>query len=238
MRTLLLAVLALPLTPRALAPAPEVAQATGSPVEPLAAPVTLFDGTSLDEWIVYSDAGAAERGTIASVKDGVLRMAGNPIGYVTTRRWYRDYVLELEWRWPAGQGGNSGVLVHTTAPLVFYGWPRSLEVQLESGSAGDFWVIGGVDLRVDDEGHRRAKPKEGDPHTSRRVANLTDGSEKPLGEWNAMKIECKGAGLRVWVNGTLVNEGRACTDSWGGISLQSEGTPIEFRTVRLAPLGR
>ncbi len=223
-----------------VAPASQAASVpqSASVVEPLAQPVTLFDGSNLDEWVLFTEASGATRETVATVKDGVLRLAGDPVGYVATRRWYRDCVLELEWRWPEGRGGNSGVLVHATAPLVFYGWPRSLEVQLEAGNAGDFWVIGGVDVRVDDEVHRRAKPREGDAHTSRRIANLTDGSEKPLGEWNQMRVECRGDGVRVWVNDALVNEGRACTDTAGAIALQSEGTPIEFRNVRLRPLER
>ena len=31
----------------------------------------------------------------------------------------------------------------------------------------------------------------GGPADARRILNLTDGSEKPLGEWNTMQIECK-----------------------------------------------
>jgi hypothetical protein len=38
------------------------------------------------------------------------------------------------------------------------------------------------------------------------VKNLTDGSEKPLGEWHSMKIECLGSSVKVWVNNVAVNE--------------------------------
>ena len=40
----------------------------------------------------------------------------------------------------------------------------------------------------------------------RRIINLTDGSEKPLSEWNKMKIICKGNTVKVWVNDIFVND--------------------------------
>jgi hypothetical protein len=213
-------------------------------LHPLAEPVVLFDGSDLEGWSFYTEEAGVELADVATVADGVLRLAGAPYGYLQTQRWYRDYVLELEWRWPedvdgSPRAGNSGVLVHVTAPFIFYVWPRSLEVQLQAGSAGDFWVIGdGVDVRVADESERRVAPVEGDLHSHRRIRNLTDDSERELGQWNRMRIEADGPRLRVWVNDELVNEGNSCTVTEGAIALQSEGTPIEFRDVRLAPLTR
>jgi len=204
----------------------------------LGAPEVLFDGTSLDRWHFYCRDDSVAKSDVCSIEDGVLQITGRPSGYLATKRWYRDYVLELEWRWQAGSsGGNSGVLVHTTAPLLFFGWPRSLEVQLQAGHAGDFWVIGkGVDLRVEDERARRRSPRPGDQHTHRRVRNLTDGSERPIGSWNSMRVVCRDTEIEVFVNGELVNHGTACTETEGAIALQSEGTPIEFRSIRLTPL--
>ena len=66
--------------------------------------------------------------------------------------------------------------------------------------------------------------------------NLTDDSEKPLGEWNTMEIECKGREVKVWVNGDFVNHGSNSTASRGGIALQAEGTEVEFRKVELTLL--
>jgi hypothetical protein len=67
----------------------------------------------------------------------------------------------------------------------------------------------------------------------RRVLNLTDSSEKPLGEWNAMTIECVGNSIKVWLNGDLVNYGYNCTASKGNIALQAEGSEVEFRKVEI-----
>jgi hypothetical protein len=65
---------------------------------------------------------------------------------------------------------------------------------------------------------------------------LTDGSERPVGEWNTMKVECRGSEIRVWVNGDLVNHGTGCTASSGRIALQAEGVPVEFRQLSLTRL--
>ncbi|MCP4807922.1 MAG: DUF1080 domain-containing protein, partial [Proteobacteria bacterium] len=209
---------------------------------PQAEPVALYDGSSLDHWNLHTEDASVRQEDVATVTDGVLHIAGSPYGYLQTERWFRDYALDLEWRWPDGEdgnprAGNSGVLVHTTAPFIFYTWPRSLEVQLQSGSAGDFWVIGdGVDIRVENEAERRVEPVDGDLHSHRRIRNLTDDSERELGTWNHMRIEARGDELRVWVNDELVNHGTACTVSEGAIALQSEGTPVEFRDIQVTPL--
>ena len=139
-------------------------------------------------------------------------------------------MLTLEWRWPAGtEGGNNGVLVHASTPRAHRGSGRSRSrCSCSRANAGDFWVIG-TDLDVPDEATR----KEG-----RRHKNLTDDSEKPVGEWNRMEITCEGDTIRVKVNGDSVNEATNCTVTRGAICLQSEGAPIEFRSIVLAPLKR
>src|SRR5437879_3423633 len=73
---------------------------------------------------------------------------------------------------------------------------------------------------------------------ARRILNLTDNSEKPVGEWNTMVIEAVGRAIRVWVNGDLVNDGSDATADRGRIALQSEGSEVEFRKVSLAPISK
>jgi len=57
-----------------------------------------------------------------------------------------------------------------------------------------------------------------------------------LGEWNTMVIEARGKGIKVWVNGALVNDGRNASVDHGKIALQAEGTEVEFRKVEIGPL--
>jgi hypothetical protein len=67
---------------------------------------------------------------------------------------------------------------------------------------------------------------------------LTDGSEKPVGEWNSMIIECVGNAVKVWVNDVLVNFGFDCTANKGQIALQAEGSEVEFRKLELTPINK
>jgi hypothetical protein len=203
--------------------------------------VPLFNGRDLSGWTADVPARDADPGGPPSfvVRDGRLVSLVTPPGHLITDRSYRDYRLEVEYRFP-GKGGNCGVLVHASKPRALYKmFPQSIEVQMMSGAAGDFWVIQ-EDIRVDDmEARRPRKPGEkwgGAEGDARRILNLTDGSEKPLGEWNAMVIEARGRTLRVWVNGDLVNEGRDATTDRGRLALQAEGTEVEFRRVEIGPL--
>lgn len=190
-------------------------------------PIMLFNGKDLSGWTAVLADENAKAEDVWSVKDGVLHCKGQPIGYIRTEDDYSNYSLSLEWRFPEGsQGGNSGVLVHTSDPGAIGIWPKSIEVQLHRGDAGDFWVIG-TDLKVENEAERKM---------GRRHLNLTDDSENPIGEWNHMVIVCKGDTITVTVNGDLVNEATDCSVTEGAISLQSEGAPIEFREIVLTPL--
>lgn len=205
-----------------------MAVAAETDVPSVGKPIELLGEQGLAGWIWYTQSPDTRKADVWKFEAGVLRCQGRPAGYIQTKMWYRDYVLDLEWRWPEGRGGNSGVLVHASAPMVLGVWPRSLEVQLGAGDAGDFWVIGrGVDINVENKESRRS---------DRRTTNLTDDSEKSVGEWNHMRVICHEGEIEVFVNNQKVNHGTDCTIREGGICLQSEGTPIEFRHVRLSPL--
>jgi hypothetical protein len=188
--------------------------------------VELFNGRDLEGWTYELTEDDVPMEDVWSVRDGVLVCKGNPAGYIVTKRNdFSDYVLTLDWRWPA-KPGNNGVLIHSSTPRALGIWPKSLEVQLGSGDAGDFWVIG-TTIDIEDAEKRR---------TDRRHLNLTDGSEKEPGEWNTMEITADGDEVTVKVNGELVNQ---CTNSSvtkGAIALQSEGAPIEYRDIKLRPL--
>lgn len=201
--------------------------------------IALFDGVSLAGW--HTDVPAADSGgEIAPsfvARDGLLVSMGTPLGHLITDATYADYRLVVEYRWP-GQPGNCGVLVHASTPRRLYGmFPASIECQMHVGNAGDFWCIG-EDIRVPDMEARRGSPEKWgvEEGQARRIKNLTDGSESPLGEWNQMVIECRGSTIDIWVNGDHVNHGTDCTASRGQIALQAEGAVCEFRKVELIPL--
>jgi hypothetical protein len=200
---------------------------------------SLFNGKDLSGWDVdvpAADSNVRLRSPFV-VRNGMIVSLGEPRGHLLTDSIYHDYRLEIEYRFPAAPG-NAGVLVHASTPRALYGmFPRSIEVQMESGNAGDFWCIL-EDIRVPDMERRRGPESEWGTTEgkARRIRNLTDNSEKPLGEWNTMVIDAVGRSIRVWVNGDLVNEGSDATADGGRIALQSEGSEVEFRRLSLSPI--
>lgn len=203
--------------------------------------VALFNGKNLDGW--YADVPAADGKTDVKpsflVRDGLLVSMGKPLGHLITEKEYSNYKLTVEYRFPA-KPGNCGILVHASKPRALYEmFPQSIEVQMMHKSAGDFWCIQ-ENIEVPDMEKRRPR-KEGQKFggaksDARQILNLTDGSEKTLGEWNTMIVEVRGNEIIVHVNGDLVNHGSNATAAKGKIALQAEGSEVEFRKVELVPL--
>ncbi len=117
-----------------------------SPAEPGGTSITptkkieLFDGQSFSGWTFVSKDTNAPAASIWSVTNGVITCQGKPNGYARTLQTYHDYQLHAEWRYPDGPG-NSGVFLHINPPDAV--WPRCLEAQLQSGSAGEVRCNGG-----------------------------------------------------------------------------------------------
>ena len=203
---------------------------------------SLLGGEELSGWMADIPAADENPDIEASFvwRDGMLVSLGTPLGHLVSEAVYENYRLDVEYRFP-GEPGNCGVLVHASQLRALYGmFPKSIEVQMDSGNAGDFWCIA-ENIAVKDMGKRRAgKPETwgGGPNDSRHILNLTDHSENPVGEWNRMIIECVGDRVRVWVNGDLVNDGFDCTARRGHIALQAEGAEVEFRRLDLTPIHR
>ncbi len=199
-------------------------------------PVSLFNGVDLSGW--HTDVPAMDQNpdTINPfiVRDSMLVSLGDPRGHLITDSVFSNYRLTVEYRF-AGEPGNCGVLVHASTPRALYGmFPKSLEVQMMHENAGDFWCIV-EDISVPDMETRRG-PKEEWGITEgkkRRVLNLTDGSENPVGEWNKMVVECVADTIKVWVNDIPVNYGYGCTAVKGQIAVQAEGSEVEFRKLEL-----
>ena len=201
--------------------------------------ISLFDGIDLNGW--HADVPEMDKNPDAKcpfiVRDGMLVSLGTPGGHLITDAQYQNYQLTVEYRF-ANKPGNCGVLVHASKPRMLYGmFPQSLEVQMQHKDAGDFWCIG-EDITVDNmEARRGDKANWGvTAGKLRRIKNLTDNSEKPLGEWNTMVIKCYKNKIWVWVNDELVNYGFDCTTDKGQIAIQAEGSEVEFRKLELKPI--
>jgi len=183
--------------------------------------VRLFNGRDLSNWVFRLKDPSVDPADVFRVENGVIRIKGNPFGYMRTKESYSDYKLHAEWRWPS-EATNSGIFVHAQQPDTI--WLKCVECQLKAGSAGDFVCMNGSDMN-----ERKVKTKP-------FVSKLENTSEKPVGEWNTMEIVCKGNTIEVRVNGVLQNKGTNVSLSEGSICLQSEGKDIEFRNVVLTKL--
>ena len=202
---------------------------------------SLLNGTDLAGWHVDLPA-ADTTPSLAppfTMRNGQLQIAGEPRGHLITDESHRNYRLLVEYRFP-GAPGNAGVLVHASRPRALYAmFPQSIEVQMESGNAGDFWCIV-EDITVPDMERRRGPRAEWGitEGKGRRIKHLAGGRERPLGEWNQMLIEVVGRTVTVRVNGTLVNRGTNATADRGQIAIQSEGAAVEIRRLDLTPIAR
>ena len=203
--------------------------------------IPLFNGINLDGW--HIDVPALDSQPHGKspflVREGKLVSLDDPGGHIITDAIYSNYRLDVEYRF-AAKPGNCGILVHASKPRRLYEmFPQSIEVQLMHSNAGDFWCIG-ENIEVPEMEKRRG-PKENwgvDGNKQRRIINLTDNSEKPVGEWNHIHIECIGREVKVWLNGELVNHGFNATVEEGQIALQAEGSEVEFRKVILQKIKR
>ena len=200
---------------------------------------SLFNGKDLTGWHVDVPDMDTNAETINPfiVRDKILVSLGEPRGHLLTDSIYQDYKLEIDYRFP-GKPGNCGALVHASTPRALYNmFPKSMEIQMEHKNAGDFWCIV-EDIEVPNMEERRG-PKENWGITEgkeRRIKNLTEDSESPLGQWNTMIIECRSDTIKVWVNGDMVNEGFNSTATKGRIGLQAEGAEVEFKKIEITRL--
>jgi hypothetical protein len=185
--------------------------------------VALLDGNGLAGWHAHLDGDAHPAAVWSFGEEGELVCTGNPAGYVRTEAKYDNFVLRLKWRWNPDKGpGNSGVLLRVIGADQV--WPRSIEGQLQSGAAGDFWNIGEFPMQV-------AADRTSGRNTRRLATN-----ERPVGEWNEYEITLWHGHCVLRVNGQVLNQAAGCMEIPGWIALQSEGAEIRFRDVELAPL--
>jgi hypothetical protein len=203
--------------------------------------IRLFNGKDLIGWhedIPDMDTDKSLKSPFI-IRNGLLVSLGKPGGHLITDAVYKNYRLQVEYRF-AGVPGNCGVLVHASTPRALYKmFPKAIESQMMTENAGDFWCIE-EDISVTDMEKRRGPKAEWgvNGNKRRRILNLTDGSEKPVGQWNTMVIECVKRSIKVWVNGDMVNCGFNCTAEKGQVALQAEGSEVEFRKVELTPISK
>ncbi len=184
----------------------------------------IFNGKDLSNWNFVVENNAVPGDQVYTVKEGVISIQGEPLGYMYTKEKYHNFTLELEYRW-AGEASNSGVFILIEDPANPF--PRGIECQLMAGKAGDFVLLNGSDLNeyTLPEGvtERPKFPVIGKQNPS---------SEKPTGEWNKVQVTVIDGAISVYINDVLQNEATS-TVKEGHIGLQSEGKEVQFRNLVL-----
>lgn len=185
--------------------------------------IPLFNGKDLDGWVNVNC--AAETWTI---RDGMIICSGIPTGILRTDRQYENFILELEWM-HLYEGGNAGLFIHSD-DITARGQPfsRSVECQVMDGNHGDVFAIHGARMTRDNEdpfyrvGWMRTFPKE-------ERAN-------PAGQWNHYRVESRDGILTLAVNGAIVSRAFHVNPRKGYICLESEGSEVHFRNIRIKEL--
>lgn len=185
----------------------------------------------LSAWSFYSEDADATIEDTWKLRDGVITCTGTPLGYLYTNTEYTDFILTLDWRWPdENSSGKGGVLVRTTAPHKI--WPKSLEAQINANGAGDFWALDGYELQGPSETTKTL--------THEKFGQLTNipktaSAENPPGQWNSYKIIADGPTVTLIVNDKQINKTTRAADYPGTICITSEGTPIQYRNIKITP---
>jgi len=212
--------------------------ALAAPSSPAARSFPLWNGQDLSNWTFFLVDPNAKMEDVWSARDGVIVCKGAPVGTLVTKDKFTSFRLVVEWRWAPGtvvtpdKTPNSGVLLRINGPMKQI--PRSIEVQLRSGDAGDLYGFWGMNLEGDAARSRSEKAHAllGDMKGVRKSA----AAENPVGEWNRYEIVLDGTKLEVSVNGQRVNSVTVDEVLAGPIGLQSEGGEIHFRRVEIQPL--
>ena len=180
-------------------------------------------------------------------KDGLLVCTGQPIGVLRTRQMVANFELIVEWR-HLRSGGNSGVFAWVSDEglkglkrdsLPQYG----IEVQMldhgytelferRTGKKADWFTTHGDIFGVGKTIFKPFPPLS--PNGSRSFPRKQ--LSKGVGEWNHYYVRAINGELRLWVNGEEVSGGNGAEPRTGYLCMESEGSPIEFKNIRLREL--
>jgi hypothetical protein len=182
-----------------------------------------------------------------SWEKNVLHCSGKPVSVLRTAKEYKNFEMVVEWS-HLKFGGNSGVFVWTT--------PESIGKLTSEGKPG---LPKGIEVQVLDHGYTEIVQKSGKdtswfgtngdvfpvgvkmtpfPPTSPNGCRSFPRKHlaKGHGEWNQYYIRAINGEVRLWVNGEEVSGGTDITPAQGFLCLESEGSPIDFRKLRIREL--
>lgn len=159
----------------------------------------LFDGKNLDQLQLTQEDGWK------IVKN---TLEPNPIrkdNYVWTKETFEDFVLTVDFK--MSKGCNSGVFFRTDPANP---------------------VQGGFEIQVFDS-HGKPTVEKHDCGALYDAVAPSKNTAKPAGEWNKLRIRCKGPQVIVFLNGEQVV--KANLDDWKTANKNPDGTDNKFKTA-------
>ena len=180
----------------------------------------LFNNKDLSGWVNVNCAPSTW-----TVRDNMIICTGIPTGVLRTEKQYQNFILEADWM-HLKTGGNAGIFVWSGAlPICGQPFTKAVECQVLDGNHGDVFAIQGATFvpdRPHPKGWMRCLPSES--------------RNNPAGQWNHYRIECQDGRVQLAVNGKIVAGGSKTIPRKGYIVLESEGSDIYFKNIRVKEL--
>ena len=219
-----------------------------SPLEDTSVVAAVIDGTGPGWHLMTSRDFVDVNGADDTWKweGSLLHCTGIPVGVIRSRSRYTNFELVLQWR-HLRPAGNSGVFVwsplKSIKDLIPGQLPHGIEVQVldndftrqyeeRTGKPSDWFTTHGDVFPVGVSVMKPFEPVSPDGTRSFPSQDLSRG----VGQWNHYYIRCVNGEVRLWVNGHEVSGGTHCEPRVGYICLESEGSPVDFRNIRIRPL--
>lgn len=193
--------------------------------------VNLFNGKDLTGWVDVNTSKETWK-----VVNGEIVCTGLPIGVMRSEKMYENFIMEIEWK-HMKKKGNSGVFLWCDAVPGKNRLPAGMEVQMleldwinrpdgkkaHSGYiSGELFGAGGLKAIPDNPRGSRSMSKE------YRC--------KGAGEWNHYTIVAVDGTVKLAINGKFVNSIRSSSIKKGYLCLESEGSEVRFRNIRIMEL--
>ena len=181
-------------------------------------------------------------------EEGHAYCTGKPIGVIRSKKTFKNFELVAQWQHKKS-AGNSGIFIWATddgmkdlkpddlpktgieVQALDHGY-RELYAQKSGGKKADWFTTDGDIFAV---GRSKLKPFPPlSPNGSRSFPRKR--LSKGFGEWNHYYVRAINGEVRLWVNGEEVSGGSDAIPSEGYICLESEGSPVEFKNIRVREL--
>lgn len=166
----------------------------------------------------------------------MIRMNGGNIGYLMTKKSYKNFELSMEFRWNIEEKfhrdkniKNSGLMYNIPVDSPDNIWPKGIQFQIKENVTGDFIFLDQVTAKVNgkqvEAGASVSSPK-------------FSANENPHGQWNFIVVKSFNGKITQYLNGKLVNECAEASSVEGKISLNYEGSPIDFKNIQLKNISK